>query len=91
MMMLKSVTANGVRAIWKSWYPQFGDLLFHVDVSALHDGHHRDQGSDSMVRPSMVKEARSLCARRALKHSARLFADGEHRRERTFTDGAQLS
>jgi hypothetical protein len=41
-MMLKSVTAKGVPAIWKRWCPGWRSLS-DMEIRALHDGHDGDQ------------------------------------------------
>ena len=65
MMTLKSVTANGVRAILKYVGAQVCDFLFNVEVCALHDRHHGDEGRHAH-RESEDRENRAqfVCAQR---------------------------
>src|SRR5437868_383904 len=70
--ILKSVTAKGVRAIWNTLVPRlaifcstytFAPCTIVITVMSV---------ATPIVSPSTVSEARSLWARRALRHSAKL-------------------
>src|SRR5215472_8396744 len=72
IMMLKSVTANGVRAIWNTLVPRFAILFstyrfapWTMVITAM-------SVATPIVSPSMVSDARSLCAESALTHCPRL-------------------
>src|SRR5258708_28018804 len=85
MMMLKSVTANGVRAIWNTFVPRlaifcstytFAPCTMVMTVMSV---------ATPIVSPSIVSEARSLCARKALKHCTRLSRTASIGLEKTPT------
>src|SRR6266849_5499234 len=70
--MVKSVTANGVRAIWNTLVPRlaiffstnrFAPCTMVITVISV---------ATPIVSPSIVSDVRSLCARNALKHCTRL-------------------
>src|SRR5207245_7458249 len=56
----------------KNIRPQVGDLLFDIDVRARTMVITVIRVATPIVSPSMVSDARNLCARRALRHSAKL-------------------
>src|SRR5215472_6820640 len=72
MTMLKSVTAKGVRAIWKTLVPRLAIFCSTYRLAPCTMVMTTISVATPIVSPSMVSEARSLCARSALKVSARL-------------------
>ena len=62
MMMLKSVTANGVRAIWNTLVPRFAILFSTYRFAPWTMVITVMSVATPIVSPSMVSDARSLWA-----------------------------